>query len=179
MTVKIGGHTLYIYMSDVRIEYDELVKMLNKLDGNTIDGILLTSTKKAADSLRDATKEVLLRKLPAAANGKRYGKPMVKGVISKSDKDYVLSYVSIMREFKLKWFEMGTDQRFRKIRYSGKDKKGRNRKVLTKDNPEAPTGKIKALGFFHEAREAYSDKIVADMENAIIKSLERITGKLQ
>lgn len=166
-------------MSDLTIEYNELVKMLNRLDAETVDKILLTATKEAADTLRDATKTILLQKLPAAAEGKKYGKPMVKGVISKSDKDYTLSYVSIMREHKLKWFETGTDNRFRKIRYSGKDKRGRDRKVLRKDNANAPTGKITALDFFKEARERYSGQIVDDMQEAIVKSLERITGGLQ
>lgn len=166
-------------MSDVTIEYDELVKMLNSLDSETVDKILLTSTKVAADELRDETKQILLQKLPAAANGKKYGKPMTKGVISKSDKDYVLSYVSIMREFKLKWFEMGTGERYRKIRYSGTDKRGRQRKVLRKDNTKASTGKIKALDFFKQAREQYGNQVVDDMQEAIIKSLERITGNLQ
>lgn len=166
-------------MSDVTIEYNELVKMLNRLDSETVDKILLTSSKVAADELRDKTKQILLQKLPAAAEGKKYGKPMVKGVISKSDKDYTLSYVSIMREHKLKWFETGTDYRFRKTRYSGKDKRGRDRKVLRKDNPNAPTGKITALDFFKEARERYADSIVDDMQGAILKSLERITGGLQ
>lgn len=166
-------------MSDVTIEYDEIVKMLNRLDGDTLNGILLTASKSAADELRDQTKTILLQKLPAAANKGKYGKPMTKGIISKADKDYTLSYVSIMREFRLKFFEQGTDQRFRKIRYSGKDKAGRDRKVLRKDNANAPTGKITALDFFKEARERYSSQILDDMQGAIIKSLERITGALE
>lgn len=166
-------------MSDVKIEYEEIVKMLNRLDGDTLNGILLTASKKAADALRDETKTILLQKLPAAANPGRYNKPMTKGVVSKADKDYTLSYVSIMREFKLKWFEQGTAERYRKTRYSGKDKAGRNRRVLRKDNTNSPTGKITALDFFKEARERYSNQIIDDMEGAIIKSLERITGALQ
>lgn len=184
MCPQLAGYSLFDRqthhpMSDLTIEYDELVKMLNRLDTETVDKILLTATKEAADTLRDATKTILLQKLPAAAEGKKYGKPMVKGVISKSDKDYTLSYVSIMREFKLKFFEQGTDNRFRKIRYSGKDKRGRDRKVLRKNNTNAPTGKITALDFFKEARERYADSVVDDMQSAIIKSLERITGGLQ
>lgn len=166
-------------MSDIRIEYDEIVRMLNRLDGDTLNGILLTASKTAADELRDKTKEILLRKLPAANNGKGHGKAMVKGVQSKSDKDYTLSYVTIMREFKLKWFEQGTATRYRKTRYSGKDRAGRNRRVLRKDNTNSPTGKITALNFFKEAREQYSDQICDDMQDAILKSLERITEGLR
>ena len=46
-------------MSDLTIEYDELVKMLNRLDTETVDKILLTATKEAADTLRDATKTIV------------------------------------------------------------------------------------------------------------------------
>lgn len=165
-------------MSDVTIEYGEVVDMLNKLNGDTLNGILLTASKDAADALRDKTKEILLRKLPAAAHKGRYNKTMVQGVQSKSDKDYTLSYVTIMREFRLRFFEQGTTERFRKTRYSGKDKAGRNRKVLRKDNTNASTGKITALDFFKEAREQYADQICDDMQGSIIKSLERITGAL-
>lgn len=165
-------------MSD-RIEYDELVKLLKRIDGDTINGVLLTATKSAANALRDRTKEILLRKLPAAKNDNKYGKPMVKGVMAKTDKDYVLSYVTIMKEYKLKWFEMGTAPRFQKKRFSGTDSLGRRRRVLRKDNTQAPTGRIKPLNYFKEAREQYSDSILDDMQSAIIQSLERITGSLQ
>lgn len=162
-------------MSDVTIDYLDIVKLLNKLDNDTLTGVLLTSSKKAADELRDRTREILLQKLPAASVPSKYNKTMVKGVQSKVDKDYTLSYVTIMREHKLKWFEMGTKPRFRKIRYSGKDKRGHERKVLRKDNMDAGTGQIQALNFFLQARQEYADQICDDMEKTIIESLKKIT----
>ena len=93
---------------------------------------------------------------------------MVEGVRVIRDRDYRLTIVSIMGDFRLKWFEKGTD-----VRYAGgrKDSKGRYAGAGSQSNYR---GSINALGFFKKARtneekiaQVITDEIKKDIDKAL------------
>ncbi|PWM22827.1 MAG: hypothetical protein DBX40_08565 [Clostridiales bacterium] len=77
---------------------------------------------------------------------------MESGIKLKADKDYCEVSVSIMGDFRLKFFEKGTRQR--SLRRGG-----------------ANRGSIKPLNFFREARQMNIDDVI---NNSLNESLSRI-----
>ena len=111
------------------------------------------SVIKGGDKLVSNAKTQLRQKLGSGATtpNRWNGKTMESGIKLKADGDYCEVSVSIMNDFRLKFFEKGTNLRM--------TKKGANR------------GSIKPLYFFREARQ----QDVADTINqSITESLKRI-----
>lgn len=95
-------------------------------------------------------------------------KPMTKGVIKRVDPAYATGLVHIMGDYRLKWFEMGTDERFTTGARS-KNRKGDIKKIIPAG---LSRGKIRAHNFFKSARdnadviETYTQSLLTDIEEA-------------
>lgn len=113
--------------------------------------------KAGGDKLAGNARMQLRSKLGTGATtpNRWNGKTMESGIKYKADKDYCEVSVSIMGDFRLKFFEKGT-----KIRQTRKTKANR--------------GSIKALNFFAAAR-ANEGEITDTINNSITESLKRIT----
>lgn len=130
---------------------------------------MLSALRAGGKVLQQTTKENLKTKLGSGATSTsdRNKKPMESGVRLIVDKDYNEVIVSIMKDYRLKWFEMGSDQRYLKKDHP-KDEK--HRKTLHKGEYR---GRIAALNFFSEARQ--QDGPVCD---AIVTELAKQINKL-
>lgn len=141
-------------MSNVVVDDTQVQNLFNALDADSSKQILFTALKKGGQKLASQTKRSLKAKLGAGATSPNRwnGKTMESGVRLKADKDYCEVSVSILGDFRLKFFEKGTAQR--RLRRGG-----------------ANRGMIKPLYFFREARQQDIDDTI---NNSITESLRRI-----
>ena len=141
-------------MSNVQVDDTSVQNLFNALDADSNQEILFTALKKGGQKLTSQTKRSLRAKLGAGATSPNRwnGKTMESGVRLKADKDYCEVSVSILGDFRLKFFEKGTAQR--SLRRGG-----------------ANRGTITPLNFFREARQQGIDETI---NNSITESLRHI-----
>ena len=153
------------------IDTTQLDKILANLSEENRKKAMVNALKEGGNVLKENTQQNLIKKLGSGATSmiKWKKKPMTEGVGVITEKDYVEVIVTILRDFRLKWFEMGTTERYRKIR--GIDSKGK--KYVKRGEKGGYTGYIKGLHFFKEARENTSP-----IEEAIIRAMEAEINKL-
>lgn len=144
-------------MSNVQINDQAVQNLFNALSPESRQSILLKALKAGGDQLARDTKAQLRAKLGAGAStpNRWNGKTMESGIKAKTDKAYTEVSVSIMGDFRLKFFEKGT-------------------KVRTTRKTKANRGSITALNFFAAAR-ADEQNISNTISNSITESLKRIT----
>lgn len=145
----------------------------NLNEENRRNAIFKAITKGGQELVKD-TRDELIRVLPNANRGQKFGTPMSKGVKLVKDKAYDEVKVHIMGDFRLKFFEMGTDDRYLKkplpSSYSTSKYKFRNGSTTPGGKPYR--GKIIGKHFFQKARED------SDIENTITSALEKEINKL-
>lgn len=143
-------------------DIDTLFEELNEENRNSV---VFAGLKKAAETLQKLTKQNLRKELGTGATSSNHWQPMERGIHIKPEKDYLQIQVSIMNDFRLKFFEKGTKERYLKkdhIKSDGhKLKKGSYR------------GSIKAHHFFADARNNES-AIFGAMEEAMTDKLNKI-----
>lgn len=141
-------------MSNVQVDDTQVQNLFNALDADSTKQILFTALKKGGQKLASQTKTKLKAKLGAGATSPNRwnGKTMESGVRLKADKDYCEVSVSILGDFRLKFFEKGTVQR--RLRRGGYNR-----------------GAITPLYFFRDARQ---QDIGDTINNSITESLRRI-----
>lgn len=141
-------------MSNVQVDDTQVQNLFNALDDDSRKQILFTALRKGGRKLASQAKTQLRGKLGAGATSPNRwnGKTMESGIKVKADKDYCEVSVSIMGDFRLKFFEKGTAER--RLRRGG-----------------ANRGSIKPLYFFRQARQQDIDNTI---NNSITESLRRI-----
>lgn len=164
-----------------KIEYDsnDVLNTLNKLtDDNYIKSkVLITALKKGGEILQQNTIQTMKSKLGSVATkNEHHSKPMAEGVRLIVDKNYYDVIVSIMKDYRLKWFETGTDERYTKGKITGQSmvKKGDgNRLRNVRSGKKGYRGIIDDKHFFKEAREN-----TTGIDEAINASLNDSLNKL-
>lgn len=141
-------------MSNVQVDDTSVQNLFNALDADSCNEILFKALKKGGYKLASQTKSIFKSKMGAGATtpNRWNGKTMESGIRLKADKDYCEVSVSILGDFRLKFFELGTAQR--SLRRGGYNR-----------------GSIKAKYFFREARQ---QDITQEINNSITESLGRI-----
>ena len=152
-------------------EIDKLLETLN--DDEYKRKILYDAVKAGAKVLQQNTKKLFRQRMGASAShvSKWLRKPFVEGITMKGYKDYVEASVIILKDFRMKFFEMGTKERTTKGRkILGYAENGRN---LKREGKGHSTGRIKPLYFFRDARQD-----TAPINEAMTKSLDNALKKL-
>ena len=110
-------------MSNVcEIDTKGIEAILENLNESNRNEALFKSIVEGGKQLVKETKKELRKKLPnGATSGKRYGTPMESGIKLRKDKDYGEVKVHIMGDYRLKFFEMGTEERYTKTKKSNSD----------------------------------------------------------
>lgn len=179
-------------MNEAPIDTSGVSSLLSSLAAEVKDGMLLKALQKGGKALQEQTQRQLLTSLPAANHpththvGTRttHG-PMVKGVTNKTDKAYSEVRISILGDFRLKWFETGTKERTLK-RTGAKDRsrgryRGDRRYLHRKKGKEnfykagSPRGRIRPLRFFATAR-ADDTVVTAAIEKEFYSRLQKYTS---
>lgn len=141
----------------IDVDSSQVDDLLNKLDDDDLRrGIIFKAVKAGAKVLQETTKNYFKSAVGAAASHTSpYIKaPFYEGVVMKGDKAYLEARVSIMKDFRMKFFEKGTQQR--------QTKKGYNR------------GAMVARNFFKSATEASQGSIEAAIQKSIDNSLKKL-----
>lgn len=165
---------------DFKVEFDsnDVLDTLNKLtDNNYIKSkVLVTALKKGGEVLQKNTVQVMKSKLGSVATkNEHHSKPMAEGVRVIVDKNYYDVIVSIMKDYRLKWFETGTDDRYTKGKITGQSMitKGDGRRLRNvRDNNKIYRGSIEGKHFFAQARNettGIDDAINASLNNSFNK----------
>ena len=141
-------------MNNVQVDDTSVQNLFDSLDADSAKQILFTALKKGGQQLTNQTKRSLRAKLGAGSTtpNRWNGKTMESGIRLKADKDYCEVSVSILGDFRLKFFEKGTTQR--RLRRGG-----------------ANRGSIRPLYFFKDARQQDIDGTI---NNSISESLRNI-----
>lgn len=170
------------------IDDKALQRTLDYLNEENRKKAIFKSLKKGGELLVEKTRQILIRKMPKAATTTKHKKPIAEGVhLGKSDKDYLEVLVTLLGEFRTKWFETGT--KLRKLLRSGaKDrsrgrfkgdkrywyrKKGKENQYVSGTN----RGKIEGLHFFRDARENYNQDIVDAIQDSLEQEINRLLKK--
>lgn len=163
---------------NIEIEEGDVLKILNQLTDNDYikTKVLLTALKKGGEVLQKSTVQVMKSKLGATATKHEHHKyPMEKGVRVIVDKNYHDVIVSIMKDYRLKWFENSTDDRYTKGKITGQAMitKGDGRRLRNvRDNNTIYRGSIEGKHFFAQARNettGIDDAINASLNNSFNK----------
>lgn len=150
-------------------QVDDLLKALS--DDELKRKILFDGIKAGAKVLQQNTQKLFRQSMGESAShfSKYIRKPFEDGVTVKGDKAYIEASVSIMNDFRMKFFEKGTKQRTTKGRkITGYTEKHR----LKREGKGHHTGSIKPLYFFQRARQnesAITDAITQSINNALKK----------
>lgn len=141
-------------MNNVQVDDTSVQNLFSALDAESSKQILFKALKEGGQKLTSQTKRSLRAKLGAGSTtpNRWNGKTMESGIRQKADKDYCEVSVSILGDFRLKFFEKGTAQR--RLRRGG-----------------ANRGSIRPLYFFREARLQDIDDVI---NNSITESLRSI-----
>ena len=174
-------------MAVCEIDTKQLERQLAALDEQERANAIFASLKKGGAELVDKTRDILIRKMPNATSKKSYNKSVAEGVhLGKSDKAYLEVLVTLFGDFRTKWFETGTEERYlrrtgAKDRDRGKqgDRRFWKRKIGKENQYKKGTyrGKIKDLHFFRDARQQYGKEILDKITESLAKEINKILNK--
>ena len=104
------------------------------------------------------------------------GKTLKSGIKSSINREATEGKVHIMRDFRLKFFEMGTKRR----RTSGRNNaKVRGKNPKYRQYKPSNRGSIKPFRFFRRARNQKEKEIEENMNNILAESIKRINAKFK
>lgn len=150
----------------VEIDRSQVEQMLSKLDPQKRNQTILKALYEGAKTLKKETQNELAKTNIRSNSPSRFnGKTLAEGVRVKKENTYNEVSVNIMGDFKLKFFEKGTQPRYTKgHKVSGYI----DSHHLKREGKGGYRGSIKATHFFLKARQ---NKDVID--NAINKILDK------
>ena len=158
----------------VQIQSNEVDNVLDKLDDEDLmKEALFKALKSGGHVLQDETKKYFRNAMgESATHYSKYIKSAFEdGIVMKGDKAYCEVRVSIMKDFRMKFFEKGTVDRYTQ-NYSHSDYK--RKRVNENTGKSNYRGKITDKHFFKDAR-ANSGELV---NNAIQQSLNNTIEKV-
>lgn len=158
----------------VTINSQQVDDLLNKLsDNDQKNKWLYDAVMSGAKVLQQAAQQSFISKVDGASHSSPYlkgHKPFYEGVSVKGDKAYVEASVSIMNDFRMKFFEKGTDERYTKSRkITGYQSDGKH---LKREGEGHYVGKIEATYFFKSSRDSSDAAINEAMLQSIDKSIK-------
>lgn len=168
-------------MDKVEVDTRSVLAMFNELDERRRKQVYKGALNSSANILIRQTR-INLRSVVKSTKTRNYwnGKTLENGMRKYMFKDNKGITVAIggkdkRIDFRLKFFEMGTEER--EIKYFvQKQIKNKKRKRKKSSNPKY-RGKIKAGYFFKNAKEQTESKIFGEMESTLTKYIQRINDK--
>lgn len=158
-------------MNNVTIDTSQVINLFDSLNQETQKGIMMKGLKEGAKYLQKQTQQTLVQKFPKAQSAKgKANRTMVEGVYVKPKKIETEVDVNVMGNYLNIFFESGTDERYRKVRYKASN--GRNK--IDHSRKGGYTGKLKALNFFSTTRQREEDNVIDKIKEEITKELNKL-----
>lgn len=158
-------------MNNVTIDSSQVENLFDTLNQEIQKGIMMKGLKEGAKYLQKQTQQTLVQKFPKAQSAKgKANRTMVEGVYVKP-KNYMTEVdVNVMGNYLNIFFEGGTDERYRKVRYKAKN--GKNK--IDHSKKGGYTGKITALNFFSTTRQREEDNVINTIQEEITKEISKL-----
>ena len=162
-----------------RLEFDtrSVLEMFGELDKKHRRRVFRNTMNEGGRKIVNATKRNLRNiqtasgKLNTKSKNRWNGKTLEQGVRYRTNRDNTITTVNILRDFRLKFFEMGTRDRYAGTRYRG----GRYRS--SRGTKKAFRGRIREYRFFQTAIKQTAPEVSRDLENTLKKHVARVNHK--
>lgn len=169
-------------MSNAQVTFDgrQFHQIVNRLTGQEMKKVMVSTLRSSANILKKETERQFHTRV--ALNGfkisyQRKGKERTKVnrlVTVGIEKKDMAAKVHIMGDFRAKFFELGTKERYTKgHKITGSYQKGR-RKYLNRTGKPGRRGKIQAGHYFRTAQDITREKIFSEMNKRMSKAITRI-----
>lgn len=163
-------------MSNVIIDGKQVERFIDNLSDEQLKRkIIFNAIYSGAKELQSATQSFFKNAMGESAShvSKYIRKPFYEGVTVSGNKAYLETVVSIMKDFRMKFFEKGTNERY--IKQTGHSDYSRKKKRYIK-NTGKPNyrGKIIGKHFFKDATQTNKERI----NYAILQSIDNAIKKL-
>lgn len=153
-------------MNEFELNADDVLKKFNELDSKNQKKTFKTALRTASNILvkqaRLNLKQVVQNSTKVTVKGKFKGLKLINGIQTKVWRDGKTSKVNILSDGRLKWFELGTNERT--------TKKKQKRSVHS-------TGSIKQSNFFTKARQSTESQVFQSLESIITKQIIKVWNK--
>ena len=152
--------------AEFTVDVKQVIAMFNEFNVKLKKKTFSTALRKAANILRKQT-VTNLRQVEKRTRSKNKwnGKTLESGIRIKVAKSAQAAKVHIMNDFRLKFFEMGTADRYVSSTKKKKLKKPRY------------TGKIDAKRFFQKAKQSTETQVFNSIEQHLIDVIKKINEK--
>lgn len=154
-------------MNNIEIDASQVEAMFSEFDSKKRKNVYRTATRNALNIIKKETLSNLKGIIRPRMIGKKdkWGNSFRNGIVTKVYKDAKSGVIHIMKNFKMKFFEMGTKER-EATTYNGK--------ALYKNRR---TGSIKASHFFKRAKENKEGEVFNSIDRLISESIKKINDK--
>lgn len=152
--------------AEFTVDVKQVIAMFNKFNAKLKKKTFSTALRKAANILRKQTVTNLRQVVKRTRTKNKWnGKTLESGIRIKIAKSAQAAKVHIMNDFRLKFFEMGTSDR-----YVTKVKGKRLKKSRY-------TGRIDAKRFFQKAKQSTETQVFNSIEQHLIDVIKKINEK--
>lgn len=164
---------------ELYIDENYLLKAMEGLTGEEMLKAKKNAMMLSMGILKRQTDKLYVRETRLPQRKKKLPK---KGKPGKSktrwNKKYNTADVHIMSDFMMKWFEVGTRERYTHVRrFLVVDGRGDRVRVTQKTSRSKPTGSIKAKRLFMQARNQTSSRILEEFDRKLLRAIEKVWKK--
>ena len=158
----------------IEIDDSQVVNLFASLSGKDQTKAMKTALKKSAQILIKKARAKLKQtvKKPTRKSAK-YGKSLQSGIKSKINKDGTEAKVHIMGDFRLKFFETGTKDRYTR----GHKITGYDGKSLKRTGKGGYRGAMTARHFFKDAQRESEHQVFSSIDSLLSESIQKIASK--
>lgn len=151
--------------AEATIDATKVMAMFSAFDEKLRKKTFKSALTKSANILKKQTITNLRADVNHVERKDKWGNSLKNGVTVRVSKSVYSASVHLMKNFKLKFFEFGTAQRFQK---------SYKRKKLLK---QRSVGAIKPLWFFKRAKQQTEDKVFGSIEKHLSDTIKKINEK--
>ena len=163
-------------MNNFQIDTKELLALFADLNSRQQKQVYRNALRRAANILVKESRNQLKAELGKKATSRNWwnGRTLISGIKTIADKEGKEAKVHIMGDFRLKFFEKGTDPR----RTTGKNKASvRGKTPIRRQKKSADRGRIKSTWFFKNAKQGKEQEIFGTLDRLISESIQRVYNK--
>ena len=158
------------------IDAGKVLELFADLSSRQQKQVYRNALRRAANILVRETRSQLKSKLGRKANSRNWwnNRTLASGIKSSADKEGKTAKVHIMGDFRLKFFEMGTDKR----KTTGSNIASvRGRTPIRRQKKPAGRGRIEPKNFFSIAKRNKEQEIFGLLDKLISESIQRVYNK--
>ena len=161
--------------NQLEIDASQVMSMYSEFDTKKRKAVYRKATRDALNIIKKQTLQNLRGVInPSKINKKdKWGNSFRNGISIKVYKSAKGGVIHIMKNFKMKFFELGTEKRYRKVK--GLTKKVKS--VFRKDIKGGYTGQIKKYSYFSNAKKQKESEVFNSIDRLIRESIKKINDK--